>query len=129
MACHSAPPVLPGAARWPAGVAALAPVGSDATGRLSRLLLCAPCEVASQPAGDALWPALPSSAPAASMASSRSSSPEAAEQSGEGAGDMFRALLEASEDVFAVISTENGFLYLSPSVQNLLGFEPCELLG
>jgi len=42
---------------------------------------------------------------------------------------MFRALLEASDDVFAVISTKSGFLYLSPSVKTLLGFEPCELLG
>lgn len=73
------------------------------------------------------------------MASSHSSSSEAGERSGgcggemfaggEGSGDLFRALLNASEDVFAVISTDNGFLYLSPSVQNLLGFEPCELLG
>lgn len=42
---------------------------------------------------------------------------------------MFRALMSASDDVFAVISTENGFLYLSPSVHQLLGFESCELLG
>ena len=63
------------------------------------------------------------------MISSPSSSPRAGAPSSKGGGEMFRALIEASDDVFAVISTERGFLYLSPSVQRLLGYEPCELLG
>ena len=62
------------------------------------------------------------------MAAPLGSSP-GADPGGKDGGDMFRALLEASEDVFAVISTDDGFLYLSPSVQHLLGFEPCELIG
>ena len=101
------------------------------------MLLCQP-EVASHSASDVLWPPLSLSALAASMASSvaermasppPSSSPGAEARGDGGAGEMFRALLNASDDVFAVISTENGFLYLSPSVHRLLGFEPSELLG
>ena len=90
------------------------------------MLLCRQPAVASHSATDVLWPALPTSSSAESMASPPSPSPEGR---GEGGGDMFRALLSTSEDVFAVISTENGFLYLSPAVHQLLGFEPQELLG
>jgi PAS domain-containing protein len=42
---------------------------------------------------------------------------------------MFHTLLANSEDVFAAIAPEAGFIYLSPSVQHLLGFRPDELLG
>jgi PAS domain S-box-containing protein len=42
---------------------------------------------------------------------------------------MFRTLLAASDDVFAVIAPQSGFLFLSPSVKRLLGWTPEELLG
>ena len=42
---------------------------------------------------------------------------------------MFETLLNTSDDVFAVISPDVGFLYLSPSVKRLLGWTPEELLG
>jgi PAS domain-containing protein len=45
------------------------------------------------------------------------------------AAQMFKCLLANSEDVFAAIAPQAGFVYLSPSVKNMLGWQPEELLG
>lgn len=42
---------------------------------------------------------------------------------------LFRALIENSSDAVALVSQESIFLYLSPTVQKILGFTPEELLG
>ena len=42
---------------------------------------------------------------------------------------LFRALIENSSDAIALVSHEGLFIYVSPSVQKILGFTPEELLG
>ena len=42
---------------------------------------------------------------------------------------LFRALIENSTDVNALVSPEGVFTYISPSVQKVLGYSPEELLG
>jgi len=42
---------------------------------------------------------------------------------------LFRALIENSSDAVALVSHEGLFVYVSPSVQKILGFTPEELLG
>jgi two-component system phosphate regulon sensor histidine kinase PhoR len=42
---------------------------------------------------------------------------------------LFRALIENSSDVIALVSQDGTFLYVSPSVQRILGFTPDDLLG
>ncbi len=41
----------------------------------------------------------------------------------------FRALIENSSDAIALLSSEGMFLYVSPSVRNVIGYTPDELLG
>jgi PAS domain S-box-containing protein len=41
----------------------------------------------------------------------------------------FRALVEKSYDVVVLVSTDGTFLYVNPSVEQMLGFQPIELVG
>ena len=42
---------------------------------------------------------------------------------------LFRSLLSHSEDIFAVFGHDGRVLYMSPSVERMLGFTPEELVG
>ena len=42
---------------------------------------------------------------------------------------LFLTLIENSSDAIALLTAEGVFLYVSPSVQKMLGFTPEELLG
>lgn len=52
-----------------------------------------------------------------------------AQQSLELEKQRFRALIEKGSDVIAVTTDVATFTYISPSVKNVLGYEPAELLG
>ncbi|MCC6313929.1 MAG: PAS domain S-box protein [Thermomicrobiales bacterium] len=45
------------------------------------------------------------------------------------ADPLFRALIERSSDVVALVGRDGRFHYLSPSVQRMLGYAPDELIG
>jgi PAS domain S-box-containing protein len=43
--------------------------------------------------------------------------------------EQFRILIENSMDMISVVDENGIFKYISPSVRNVLGYEPCELTG
>jgi PAS domain S-box-containing protein len=54
---------------------------------------------------------------------------EASEQALRSSEGHFRSLVESAIDIVAVLDAAGRFLYLSPSVERVLGYRPSELLG
>jgi diguanylate cyclase (GGDEF)-like protein/PAS domain S-box-containing protein len=54
---------------------------------------------------------------------------EAAEREVRASGERFRALVQDSCDVIALIDTDGTVKYVSPGVRNLIGVEPDDLVG
>ncbi|MFB6175581.1 MAG: PAS domain S-box protein, partial [Halobaculum sp.] len=52
-----------------------------------------------------------------------------ARQAAERTERQYHRLIEASTDVIAIVDTDGTFEYLSPAVEQILGYEPAELLG
>ncbi|PSQ17621.1 hypothetical protein BRD00_06655 [Halobacteriales archaeon QS_8_69_26] len=47
----------------------------------------------------------------------------------EATQERFRGIIEASSDVVSILDADGTFRYLSPSVEEVLGYEPSELVG